>query len=220
MPRSGLTIILDMDDILTQTNRAWVESYNADWDDSLTIEDIRGWNAHVWVKPECGKSYYDYLSRPGFYFDMLPVDGALEGARRLVEQHDVVVATAAPVSSPTAVEEKKEWLRAHMPWFKLSNFLVCHRKELIRADLLFDDGAHNLKDYPSVSVCLNRPWNRGEECADVYVDGWPDFMEMMRRFGTDGGFRQQCFRLGAQRLKRGVIDRLGDIKDGWRHELG
>jgi len=195
-----MLIVLDMDDILVQTNQAWLDAYNIDYDDDRTLEDIRGWNIHYWVKPECGMKIYDYLSKPGFYFNMEPVDGALDGAVKLSYGNDIVIATASPIRSSTAVEEKKDWLRDYMPWFKLSNFIVCHRKELINGDMLFDDGAHNLRDFRGTSVCLDRPWNRGEQCADVHVESWFDFLHFIERYKNDEDYRLQTQCMTSERL--------------------
>jgi len=213
-----MLIVLDMDDVLTQTNQHWVDCYNKDWDDDRTLEHIKGWNIHYWVRPECGKRIYDYLSKPGFYRNMQPVKGAVEGVKSLLAAgHDIVVATAAPVSSPTSVEEKKEWIREHMPFFKLSNLLICHRKELIKGDLLFDDGSHNLRDFLGVAVCMSRPWNRGEPHADVWVNGWSDFLEEINKM-SDCGYMERLRKKSLYRIYDQSEHMYLDEEDEWRYE--
>ena len=184
-----MLIVLDMDDILTQTNQQWLDWYNRDYGDDRTLEDIKGWNTHYWVRPDCGQEIYKYLNSTGFYRTMKPVDWAIGGVRELFDKgHDVVIATASPINSYTAVEEKKEWIREYLPEFDLKNFMVCHRKDLLRGQVIFDDGAHNCQDFRGISVCLNRPWNRGEDCSDLRVDGWLGFMEQVDMMMDNKGY--------------------------------
>jgi len=201
-----LSIVLDMDDVLTQTNSRWMERCNEDWDDDRAIEKLMGWEIHRWVKPECGKRIYEYLSEPGFFRDLEPLDGAVDGVAELLSGgHDVVIATAAPIDSNTAVEEKKLWVREHLPFFDISDLLICHRKDMLRADLLFDDGSHNLENFRGISVCMDRSWNRGETCSEQRVTCWSDFLSLFDRIVNDTEFKSDLERHSECRLSQ--VDR-------------
>jgi 5'(3')-deoxyribonucleotidase len=205
-----------MDDVLTQTNQAWVDRYNTDWDDDHTLEDIKGWNFHIWVKPDCSYKVYDYLKEQGFYRSFKPVVGAIEGVRRLMDMgHDVVIATAAPLNAPLCIEEKKEWLREYMPWFNLANLFPIHRKELIRGDVLFDDGTHNLRDFKGISVCMDRPWNRGEDCCELRVSGWSAFLSSIELMVSNNKYMNELVHESNNRWMRYYFN---DEEEEWRHE--
>lgn len=49
------------------------------------MDRVQSWNTHEWVKPECGKKIYDYLKDPDLYDHIVPLDGAVEGLRRIRE---------------------------------------------------------------------------------------------------------------------------------------
>lgn len=179
-----MRIIVDQDDTLALTNRRWLDLYNRDWDDDLSLEDIKGWNWHYWVKPECGKRIYEYLNMPGFFVDIEPMPYALEVMHELCEMgHDLVVATATPKISDIAYTEKRRWFRNNLPFLPEENFISIHRKGLLRGDVLFDDGAHNTTSWPGVSVIMDRPWNRGESCAHYRVFDWPQFFDLILKIG-------------------------------------
>ena len=207
-----------MDDVLTQTNTHWISEYNKEWDDDRTLEHIKGWNIHYWVKPECGKDIYDYLKRPGFYRNLTPVVGAIEGTKTLMERgHDVVIATASPIGSDTAVEEKKNWVREHMPFFDLTHMMpMMHLKHWLAADVMLDDGTHNLKDFTGISICMDKPWNRGEPWYDLRITGWAQFMTVVKDIHKFDGSTYKTLK------KRSIVrlERRPDVTEEWRYDRG
>ncbi len=76
---------------------------------------------------------------------------------RLCRDHDVVFATS-PMNA--------DWLRARYRWLEAHGFdkkrqvHVCD-KSWVHADVLIDDGVHNLTDLHGVTrpICIARPWN-------------------------------------------------------------
>lgn len=210
-----LRIALDMDEVMVDTYGLWLELYNRDWNDDRTKSDIKGWNVHTWVKPECGEKIYGYLNRVGFFLGMRPIDGAVTGVKRLVDAgHDVVVATATPRNSRFAYEEKQQWLRDHMPFLDINGFCSVHRKELIAADVLFDDGAHNLADFPGIAVCMDRPWNKGEDLLDIRCGDWEEFWYHIRALSERDDYHKTISSFSQERLQK------HREREGWRYEQG
>lgn len=176
-----IRIILDMDEVLCQTNKVMLEIYNDEFGDSLKMVDIKSFDVKNWVKPECGESVYEIYEREGFYKTLEPVSGAIEGTRFLLEMgHDVVIASASPINSLTAIEEKKQWVRDFMPYFPLENFVPIKRKELLRGDMILDDGPHNLAAFEGLSIRMERPWNASSTCHDASVGSWPEFISLVK----------------------------------------
>jgi len=170
-----MRILIDMDEVLVHTLDDWLYCYNHDYDDDKTIEDIKSWAVHDWIKPECGTKVYEYLALEDFFKHLMPIEGAVEGVKLLMELgHDVVIVSACPITAPGSYAEKLEWIKERMPFFPLKSFISCHRKDLVSGDVLLDDGAHNLKDFPGVAVCMDRPWNRDESHNRVY--SWTEFI--------------------------------------------
>ena len=61
-----MRILVDIDSTIADMMPVWLEMYNNDYGDRLEPEDITGWSIHTFVKHECGKKIYSYLSRDGF----------------------------------------------------------------------------------------------------------------------------------------------------------
>lgn len=174
-----MRFIIDMDDVLAETSIKWIESYNKDYKDDLIRESVKSWGWHEYVK--CGWKIYDYLDQHNFFFEIEPIEGAIEGMEKLIMNgHDVIIATATPIDSTVAHEEKKEWIRFHLPFFDLKNFASLARKDILCADLMFDDAPHNLNSFQGITVCMDRPWNKN--CKSTFrVSNWEDFLDIVTK---------------------------------------
>lgn len=177
-----MRIVLDMDEVITDTLTPWIKQYNEDWNDKLTISQITEWNLHTAVKPECGHKIYNYLNNEGFFYNLKPLPGAVDGFNKLLESgHDVVVATAVPRGSKFSYNEKLEWFSKHIPQWDQKGFMSVHKKDWLRGDIMFDDGHHNLRGFCGVAVCFDKPWNQQSNfdysISDYRVKNWEQFLE-------------------------------------------
>jgi 5'(3')-deoxyribonucleotidase len=174
-------IAVDMDEVLVDTYNRWLEIYNNIWDDDLTKDKITSWAAHDFVKPECGEKMYDILNIPGFFSDLDPLPGAIEGVKELMARgHEIVICTATPKASSMGYHEKRLWIEKHIPGFDTKNFISTHRKDLVSTDILIDDGIHNIRDFQGIAICIERPWNvMYKHEADAWARNWDDVMEIL-----------------------------------------
>lgn len=156
-----MRILVDMDEVVARIYPKWLEAYNRDYKDNLVEESITGWNAHLYVKPQCGYNIYNYIARDGFFSDVPVVPGSQEVLNRLYnEGHEIVFVSASPRNSKTATYDKFRWLKRNFPELDHDAVVFTHRKDLVNGDLLIDDGPHNLEDFPGMTCAFDRPWNR------------------------------------------------------------
>jgi len=164
-------ILVDMDGVLCNLIEKWFRLYNKEYGDDLSIEKLVEWGPHRFAR--AGSAVYKYLSQPGFFRDLSPIPGAVEGVRSLMERgHDVVVVTAARRGH----RDKLEWLRQRLPFLDTRNIVFAHRKELVRGDVLFDDAPHNLEAFAPFGqpVAMAYPYNEGVGCPRVRT--WSEFL--------------------------------------------
>ena len=175
-----MRILLDQDQVLARWAEKVLDWYNDDRKTNIRIEDI---SSYYEMNDILGKPFVDYcIMYPGFYEILEPVPDAVECVKNLIARgHDVCIVSAVPKYG-VAYEGKLNWLRMHMPFFNLDNFISCARKELISGDMLLDDAAHNTKAFMTTgkrAVLFNCPWNRNAK-NDEYtarVRDWKHFME-------------------------------------------
>jgi 5'-nucleotidase len=160
-----MVIAIDVDGTIADLVEEWLHRYNVDYDDDLTPGDITSWDTSQFVKPECGKKIFQYLNDPTLYDDVLPIKDSLEVIAALRSAgHRVFFATA---TNTNQMVPKMLWLERH-GFVNVEYGIVCkdyipvQDKSLIRADLLIDDGIHNLEVFVRRKILFSQPWNKSD----------------------------------------------------------
>lgn len=175
-------LLVDMDGVLCNLIEKWFGRYNAEYGDQLRLDALDTWGPHRIAK--AGRAVYKYLSEPGFFRDLKPIPGAVEGVRSLLDHgHEVVVVTAAK----NGHRDKLDWIREHLPFLSPENVVFTHRKELVRGDVLFDDAPHNLEAFAryGTPVAMAYPYNRGVPFPRV--PDWQGFLELVAELFPGSG---------------------------------
>src|SRR5690606_1486290 len=120
----AIRIGVDLDTTLHDLEVVWLDRYNKDYGDCLTVEDMTDWDATLYVKPECGARVYDYLDEPGFFRHLGIKPGAREGMAFLWEDFEVFIVSAA---HPHTVADKWGWIRDHLPFLPYEHFIAASR---------------------------------------------------------------------------------------------
>ncbi len=181
-----LTILIDMDSITCDLMEAWLGKYNEDYNDNVTIDDIKSWDTHKYVKKECGRRMYRYLTSD-LYTRLKPLPGAIDAITYLRKKHHVVWVTAAPSGSADA---KVQWIKDHFPGAKKNDVCICDQKHLVKGDIFIDDSPSNIRNYKKAwpgakAMTIAYPYN--EEVAhltDVRAGSWKDTEAAWKAFVT------------------------------------
>ncbi len=78
-------------------------------------------------------------SRPGFFAELEPIDGAKEAIAKLQEHFDVWILTRPSVLNPHCYTDKRLWLEEHYGLDFCNKLILCPDKGLIKGDYLIDD---------------------------------------------------------------------------------
>lgn len=162
-------IALDVDGPCANLHEEWYRRYNRDWDDNLTLDRVKTWDLHKFVKPECGKKIYEYLLAPDLYASVKPVTAAAEVVAILrAEGYKVVYVTMNHVGM---TDQKAAWLVQHGFTLETTlgrllpeDLIVTSAKLLIDADLIIDDRASTIRDWVELrrrkAILFDMPHNR------------------------------------------------------------
>jgi 5'(3')-deoxyribonucleotidase len=80
---------------------------------------------------------------PGFFQDLPPIDGAIDGFRQLSQHYDTYILSTAPWDNPSAWKDKLLWIKEHLPELGYKRLTLSHHKNLSRGDYLIDDRTAN-----------------------------------------------------------------------------
>jgi 5'(3')-deoxyribonucleotidase len=175
-------LAIDLDSTLNTLDTEWIQFYNKDFNDNLTREDMIRWEVYTYVKPECGKKIYDYLLYSNFFKNLGMQLNADNVTKWLQQFYDIYIVTAY---TPSTCADKCEWVKQHLPHIPVENIIFCNNKGLIKADILIDDGGHNLVAFKEtnphgIPIVFDAPWNRDLQCKAIRVYDWLDIKENIK----------------------------------------
>jgi len=112
-----MIIYIDMDDVLCDYTNAF--------------------NKAIEITPSIAFPQSQY----GFYANLLPISGAIEGVNKLlsIEQLDVYILTAPSIRNPLSYTEKRVWIERHFGIEFTEKLIISPNKGLLKGDILIDD---------------------------------------------------------------------------------
>lgn len=167
-----------MDSIIVSLTQTWLDAYNKDHEDTVTMEDIKTWNVSNHVK--IGQKINDYLYKDGFFLDLPAIEGAIETLKKIQDLGHNVYIVSSPSWPGTSASDKITWARKHLPFINKRNIFLCHQKHMVKGDILIDDSPDNLKMYkqhwPAArTMTIAYPYNAlMKGLVDVHADDYAD----------------------------------------------
>lgn len=172
-------IVLDLDSIVVDLMPAWLNDYNARFNDNATMDTFLSWDMHKYVKG--GKAIYGFINVPGFFRHLPFVPGAEAAVKELVARgHEIWLVSSAVF--PCNYPDKVEWVAQYLPMIPKRQLAIMDAKEQIHADILVDDGPHNAEAYkkahPNAKVMtLRYLYNQDCPAYDVVADSWEQLLK-------------------------------------------
>lgn len=83
---------------------------------------------------------------PNIFSKLKPIEGAIEGVKKLMTQYDVYILTSSPWDNNTAASEKIEWVKKYFGDLLKKRVIISHNKQLCIGDYLIDDTKRNGAD--------------------------------------------------------------------------
>lgn len=177
-----LTILIDMDDTIENFGQTLIDTLNETYGLNVNIDDVKEWDL---TKPFPTLSKHQIFAptyTKEFWERVKPLPGAVENVKRLVDDgHDIVIVTAsAPQSVPLKLER---FLFKYFPFIKRSNVIICSRKQMVKGDIMIDDGPHNLEDGDYVKIMMTANHNKSYDTDTngmKRVNNWDEAYQYVR----------------------------------------
>jgi len=182
------TILVDMDCILVNMLLAWLKRYNELSGEHISVKDIVRYEVRNFIKKP--NLLEVALHEKGFFLDLPPMPGAVKYFQKLLDDgYDVVIVTQPPRKADYAIAEKRQWIQQRFPNYDLSNMVFCHRKNLIRGDLLIDDRPSHLLEWNAVNpkgiiATIEHPYNKEVKVDVRFQDrhtAWKEFYQYVKK---------------------------------------
>ena len=171
-----MTILVDMDDTIEQLLRAWIHAVNKTYGTDVRHEDIRSWNFTDAFPSLTEEQIYDVVLNDDFWKTVEPIPDADRVLQQWIDAgHEVYIVTATPLQG--LVGKMEHCLFRYFPFIDWNHVIITARKQLLKADVLIDDGVHNHEggDYKKVLVTAghNRAYD-AEANGMIRADNWQE----------------------------------------------
>lgn len=140
-----LEIAIDLDSIIIDLLRPWIQWYNDNHDDNLTIDDMVEYRIEKFTKKAKKNDIYEFFKNLDNYAKCPVLPGAAEGLLELRDAgHDIIISTA---TAGRTAPLKWHLVNKAAPWLHEDNVMVGSRKDRIHADVFIDDAPKNIVNY-------------------------------------------------------------------------
>ena len=171
-----MIILCDIDNVVCDTTAAILTQYNEEYNDNLTIDDIKTYWMERYVKPEAKEKFYEFFLKKETWKRVKPIEENIKGIQWLIDNgHDVYFVTATWSDN---LKKKSNFLKRCFKNIDVEDKLIkSNHKELILGSVIIDDYTRNIiMSKCPTKVCIKYPWN---EDYEKYYDGdrWSSVIE-------------------------------------------
>ena len=180
-----MILLLDMDGVVVDFVRPWLDQYNALTGENVKYNSITGPKTSKFVKdPNTLRKLKDSV---GFIRNLPPINGAIEVITDLHREGHEIVFVSNGTWCPTSGHEKRDWLKFyfHRLW-QYPPLVLTYHKHYVRGDILLEDTPSNLKNlHPTTKGLLfHQKYNADETGFDRIYD-WSHFLDWVERNKKD-----------------------------------
>ena len=178
-----MTILVDLDDTLEQLLAALVKRANERFHRNAAVDDVTDWSIVCAFPGITKQEILDFMREADFWEDVKPVPGAAEALKHFIDEgHEVYIVTATEFEHVKAKMEGV--LFRYFPFLTWDRVIITSRKQMIRGDILIDDGVHNLEGGAYRKILFTAPYNRDYDAEGngmIRVHNWDEIVEVIER---------------------------------------
>lgn len=176
-----MVILVDMDDTIEYLLEAWVKLLNERYSRNVDWKQIKEWNTLKAFPGLTRKDVYGVLDEVDFWKTVRPREGARESIEHFIsEGHKVYIVTS---SSYKSLYGKMEYcLFRYFPFITWDDVIITSHKQMIKGDILIDDGVHNHENGDYISILVDAGYNRDyDDKANnmIRVHNWDEIRKVV-----------------------------------------
>ena len=183
-------VLIDLDGVCADFNGAAWDFCNLN---GLIVNCEQGQERHHYLTDHIQNKNHrrllrDHIDNTPFFRDLNPIEGAIDGVRRLAELVEIWLVSKPLEVNSTCHSDKHNWVTKHLP--ELSDRLIlAGDKSLVNGDILLDD-APKPKWFPRADwqpVVFNQPYNchAKSDLYDLVHFDWEDPIEYLIELAQD-----------------------------------
>lgn len=153
------TILVDIDDTIENLCHAWCEWLNSHYDTNVSPDDITEWKIYKFFEEIPKEEVYAPLFKEEFWKTVTPKLDAIKYLNLLYEEgYRIFLCTASDYR--TIKPKYENIVQRYFPYIDWNHIIICSVKQLIKTDILIDDGIHNLIGGDYIKILYTTPHNK------------------------------------------------------------
>ena len=137
--QTNLVILVDMDGVMCDFAGGWVKAWNKKYPDRIIDEPCSSFYLEeAYGKYGSSEEICEIFATPGFYLDLEPLPGAINGVKQMAACGINVFFCTAP-SEPCSWTEKVEWINHYLGKEWTRRMVITKDKTVVHGDYLIDD---------------------------------------------------------------------------------
>lgn len=185
-PPAPLTILFDADDVAENLLNCWVDLLNRRYGTSVAFEDVNDWDMTLAFPSLTKRQIFGALTDDELWRSLEPMPGSQRILQKWFDQgHKLYMVTA---SDYRTCRVKVERILEMFPFLDWEHIIFATNKQMVRGDILIDDGIHNLIGGDYYKILFNRPHNRGLDVEKYGVhraETWGDVDALVERYAKE-----------------------------------
>lgn len=175
-----------MDDVLECLVIGWVTYLNNRYGTSAKPEDVDNWDITKAFPTLTREQVYGAANEDEMWDLVGPMPGADEAMRKMIaDGHDVYVVTASGYQTLRAKMENV--LFKYFPYITWDHVIITEKKNMIKGDILIDDGPHNMTGDHPYKLLFSAGHNRYIDAASIgakRVANWEEAYAEVQRIAA------------------------------------
>lgn len=182
-----MKILVDMDDVLEQLVAGWTAYMNDRYGTNVTPAEVHDWNMSKAFPELTHEQVYAAPDDDALWDYVKPMPGAPEILQQLIDDgHEIWIVTATGYRTLKAKMEKV--LFRYFPYLSWKQVIITENKQMIKGDILIDDGPHNMQggEYRKILYTANHNLNFDETSVNaIRVNNWDEVYAAVNRIAKE-----------------------------------
>ena len=183
---NNITVLVDIDDTIEYLSKAWVKALNNEYGTNVDYKKIRGWNISKYFPSLSEEQVFEPLHRDHFWLTVEPMQDAIMYLQKMIiDGFDVYLCTTTDYRNVKAKYEHV--IKKHFPFICWDRVIITSSKQMIKADILVDDGEHNLEGGDYLKILFTAPHNKNcnaNKQGFIRADNWSEVYKIIRNYET------------------------------------
>lgn len=163
--KNCFTFGIDLDDTIENLLLAWISWLNKEHGLNASIDDVKSWEMSDLYPNLSHDEIFAPLFNEEFWSTVTPKQDAIYYIDQLIKDgHDVYIVTSSHYA--TMKYKFDAIIKRYFPAVDWKHIITATNKQMIKCDIMIDDGPHNLIDGDYIRILFNAPHNKDFPAED------------------------------------------------------